>query len=684
MPPWSIQISNDAQVGDTINLIIQTINVYSNAPYIKDIIEKLKAPDQLQFVKNVFDFVCTNVQYQKDPAGDENIYTPARLMQEGKGDCKKMTTFIAACLKAGEVEPLLKVISYDGKNYEHIFVICKINGQIIILDPVNNCQFNQEIPSKKNCIYNLKGDKKEMPTTLNLLGSAPGTNANMFDLSSALNKLDSDMCSIAGNDASMPGIPPDAHKIFSDEEWAKMYNSLKLSSPETMASLPTFAQWKMRYIDPHQNNIRKLLPRAVKAINDVQNGLSGPATATDHANIQGEITRIISGVGGWDQQLYNGKYTTKPALDQYIFNLAVGSSNYSKATGPGVYTDYDYTGDTKYLLNATADHISIQQEIDRIISGVDGWDGSLYAGQYPTKQKLDQYILTAAYNSSNHPNSNWNDVLANIATFNFNGDTKYIYVPAPTMSAFDYDPVHHTATAKIEHTAAAVAMFIPRQAFLLIVDAGEEARKLLGLHYADALAKYWNSGDIDDPEHLSDLWYKFGGDWKALKDAINTGTAHKYQLRGMGEPVSLSAALISATPIIVAVLVLLKDAGVKIPPEAIKILDPTAPDAPVTVVSTVKNPDGSSTVTYSDGTTSQIPAGSIPPKQGDNKPLPQANAAASFFGKNDFTNNIVKSIFLMSICPGHPLYFTIGCSGIILWSSYQLIKNKYELVRFHR
>ena len=168
---WEILVNENATVNDTVDLIISTINKYTNSPFVSTLTKELlaKSPNKDAFLKNLFDYVCENVTYQLDPEGHEMVVTPQRLIRDGKGDCKKITTLIASVLSKAGIPPLLKVISYDGKNYEHIYVIVPVeNNKYIVLDPVNKCQYNKEIPHKVDTVINLKGE--EMNTKLSLLG----------------------------------------------------------------------------------------------------------------------------------------------------------------------------------------------------------------------------------------------------------------------------------------------------------------------------------------------------------------------------------------------------------------------------------------------------------------------------------------------------------------------------------
>ena len=167
---WQIKISDQATVNDTINLIRKTINDYADSAFVSNLTDRLKAisPTDESFFKNLFSFACKNVEYERDPTGHEKITTPERLIKEGKGDCKKFSTLIGAVLKKAGFKPVLKVVSYDGNTYAHIYIIVPVKGErkYITLDPVNRCLYDKEVKHRKAWIHNLKGENME----LSLLG----------------------------------------------------------------------------------------------------------------------------------------------------------------------------------------------------------------------------------------------------------------------------------------------------------------------------------------------------------------------------------------------------------------------------------------------------------------------------------------------------------------------------------
>ena len=68
----------------------------------------------------IFGYMCDHVQYELDKEGAQYIKSPARLIADGRGDCKSLTMFV----------------NFDGgSQYTHVYpVAIDENGNEIIMD----------------------------------------------------------------------------------------------------------------------------------------------------------------------------------------------------------------------------------------------------------------------------------------------------------------------------------------------------------------------------------------------------------------------------------------------------------------------------------------------------------------------------------------------------------------------
>jgi hypothetical protein len=157
-------VKTAATSDEVIKEIIKVVNEQKNSPFVLQVVKSLSYgnPDEKTFLKRVFDYACHAVKYQMDPQGHEIIFTPKLLIKHGEGDCKKFSTFISSVLMAKGIIPVLRVCSYAGEDWEHIYVIVPDGKNYIILDPVNKCQYNKEVKFKFCKNYYLNGDKSKI------------------------------------------------------------------------------------------------------------------------------------------------------------------------------------------------------------------------------------------------------------------------------------------------------------------------------------------------------------------------------------------------------------------------------------------------------------------------------------------------------------------------------------------
>lgn len=91
----------------------------------------------------IFSYMVRNVYYELDPQGNQFIKTPARLLRDGKGDCKSYTMFIASCLHCLGIPHIVRFVNFDGGyQYSHVYpVALDESGNEIILDA---CELDAE------------------------------------------------------------------------------------------------------------------------------------------------------------------------------------------------------------------------------------------------------------------------------------------------------------------------------------------------------------------------------------------------------------------------------------------------------------------------------------------------------------------------------------------------------------
>ena len=219
---FDILVKQNATVDDTLQLIVNAINVCSKSPFVKQIVQeisKLHSPvtDKPGFIKALFDWACRNGKYQLDIPGIEEVWTPELTTREQRFDCKKITVLISSVLEAAGIPPIAKHVYYAGpdgqlENFTHIYTIVPASSlrgpgastadfvlqPYITVDPTNNCEYNKEVASTKQTLYFLNGKKME----LHMMGKAPARRGaiNTSSFTSGVNttacRIEDDMRSI--------------------------------------------------------------------------------------------------------------------------------------------------------------------------------------------------------------------------------------------------------------------------------------------------------------------------------------------------------------------------------------------------------------------------------------------------------------------------------------------------------
>lgn len=165
-------VKRNAELTDTINEIVKTINNEYGNSFIKLCVLKLGANgNTYQFIKNVFDYVCRNVDYKLDGnewdavqqkmVPHEVVNRPQTTVVNKIGDCKKMTVLIASILKAAGINVLIKHVYYMDKPFTHVYVIVPYPAMpnYLTVDPVNDKKWNQEVQYDYGYLYDLNGNK---------------------------------------------------------------------------------------------------------------------------------------------------------------------------------------------------------------------------------------------------------------------------------------------------------------------------------------------------------------------------------------------------------------------------------------------------------------------------------------------------------------------------------------------
>ncbi len=129
--------------GNTQNIIDVLLdaykyNNYQGAREMKEVANALRESTPLETLRNVWNFVHSEIKYKADEPGNEVIKNPAVLAYYGVGDCKSFSLMIASILhNYDDIGFSFRFVKYEGQsNYSHVYIVAKIKSRrsIVIMD----------------------------------------------------------------------------------------------------------------------------------------------------------------------------------------------------------------------------------------------------------------------------------------------------------------------------------------------------------------------------------------------------------------------------------------------------------------------------------------------------------------------------------------------------------------------
>lgn len=86
--------------------------------------------------ERIYKYMLDRTYYKLDEDGEQLIKSPARLIEDGCGDCKSYTMFIASCLHCLGIPHIVRFVNFDGgTQYTHVYpVAIDEQGNEIVLD----------------------------------------------------------------------------------------------------------------------------------------------------------------------------------------------------------------------------------------------------------------------------------------------------------------------------------------------------------------------------------------------------------------------------------------------------------------------------------------------------------------------------------------------------------------------
>lgn len=120
--------------GDVVAAVVNYYERWKEQP--KEILQSICGSIDQQ-CESVFAYLVNNTYYVLDSYGNQFIKSPARLLNDGTGDCKSLTMFLACCLHCLHIPHIIRFVNFDGGNqFTHVYCVAlDENGKEIVLDP---------------------------------------------------------------------------------------------------------------------------------------------------------------------------------------------------------------------------------------------------------------------------------------------------------------------------------------------------------------------------------------------------------------------------------------------------------------------------------------------------------------------------------------------------------------------
>lgn len=128
------QSGGEAGIAQTLSMMAGLINAAITDPNIRNqaayAISGCPRGDRRCQCAALLSWVNRSMRYVPDPKGVEALHDPRMVAlalvrgQQPYGDCDDLSMYLAALLKSIGLSPILRAVGYNGKPYQHVYVVC--------------------------------------------------------------------------------------------------------------------------------------------------------------------------------------------------------------------------------------------------------------------------------------------------------------------------------------------------------------------------------------------------------------------------------------------------------------------------------------------------------------------------------------------------------------------------------
>lgn len=123
---------------DIVHALLDTYEYAKLQP--ADILRDIYDCDYYTQLWSIWNYFVDRVYYKEDEGNKQYLKTPARILNDGDGDCKSFSIFFGSCLYCLGIPFVFRFVGFNHKRprtYTHVYVVANPNTSAqVILDAV--------------------------------------------------------------------------------------------------------------------------------------------------------------------------------------------------------------------------------------------------------------------------------------------------------------------------------------------------------------------------------------------------------------------------------------------------------------------------------------------------------------------------------------------------------------------
>ena len=128
-------------IGGNRDIVIALLDTYEYAKLQPvNLLKNLYDCDYYTQLWSIWQYFIDHVYYKEDEGNKQYLKTPARILRDGKGDCKSFSIFFASCLHCLGIPFVFRFVGFNAqrpRTYTHVYVVANPNTSAeVILDAV--------------------------------------------------------------------------------------------------------------------------------------------------------------------------------------------------------------------------------------------------------------------------------------------------------------------------------------------------------------------------------------------------------------------------------------------------------------------------------------------------------------------------------------------------------------------